>query len=897
MGHAGRGDRARAAAGMTSPPLWQRWRARRAQREAEIDAEIQAHLDLEASEQRELGLSPLEADEAALRAFGNTLLVREDTRQAWRWGGEQIAQDVRYAVRTMRRSPGVAMAAVFTLALGIGVNTAIFSLADALLFRPLAIRDPDTIFTLRSTSPESTSDGISYPDFKDLRERSQAFEGLVAHRLALLAVAKSADVLPQMRMGMRVSPEFFQMLGVQPALGRGFLPEETDIPGRDAVAVLGHQFWLTEFGGDPQVIGRTLQVAQTTVTIVGVVPAGFTGMDPVIQPFLYVPATLGNSRLIEDRSERGFIVRGRLRGGITRERAQAELARIAATLTQQFPDTNRNRSISVRTEWQLRQEQAPALFPMVTLLVVLASVVLVIVCANVANLLLARARSRSREIAIRLAIGCGQFRLLRQLLTESIVLALTGSVVALGLTVVVIRYLSSIRIPTDTPMVIGVQMDTRVLLFSMIAALTCALAFGFAPAWQLARTHLVTALKREDVALPGRRRRMIGRQALVVGQITLSLVLLVTAGIMLEAFRKTLVRDPGFRIDGIMMTEFDPALIGYTDAQSRAFYQQLVDRARTLPGVRAASLSRAIPFRPNFTEQLVVPEQYQLPQGQQGLRISTNTVDEAYFDTMGIAIVRGRPFTIDDRPAGRLAAIVNETFAAVYWPNQDPIGKRLRLGATGEWSEVVGVSRTTRYLSVAEPPTPHLYLALAQHPQSRMTLLVHASGDPLATAEPLRHVVQSLDPHMPVFNVRTLRAMYQDGALGTQRLVMQMVSAMALLALALAVVGLYAVMAYSVGRRMREFGVRMSVGARRSDILELVLRDGLRLAATGITLGLLLSLPIGRVLSANLAGVGPVNVWAFLVVPLGLLLVALAACLVPAWRASMVNPTTVLRLE
>jgi putative ABC transport system permease protein len=897
MGHAGRGDRARATAGMTSPLRWRRWRARRAQREAEIDAEIQAHLDLEASEQRERGLSALEADHAARRAFGNTLLVREDARNAWRWAGEQTAQDVRFAIRMMRRSPGVTIAAVFTLAVGIGLNTAIFSFADALLFRPLAIRHPDTVVTIRSTSPEAAFDGISYPDFKDFRERNEVFEGLIAHRLALLAVAKSADDLPRMRMGMRVSRDFFQMLGVQPVLGRAFLPDETDVPGRDAVAVLGHHFWISEFGGDPNVIGRTMLVAQTAVTIVGVAPSRFTGMDPVIQPYLYVPASLGNPSVLAQRGERGFIVRGRLRRGISRERAQAELAAIAATLANQFPDTNRNRGVSIRTERQLRQEQAPALFPMVALLLVLAAVVLAVVCFNVANLLMARARVRSREIAIRLAIGSGQPRLMRQLFTESIVLALAGGLVGVGLSVLVMQYLSAIRIPTDTPMVIAVQMDHRVLVFSAVAAVACALAFGLAPGWQLFRTDLITTLKRDDVTLPARRRSMFGRQTLVVGQIALSLLLLITAGIMLEAFRKMLVLDPGFRIDGIMMTEFDPGLIGYSEEQSRAFYQQLVDRARTVPGVRAVSLARAIPFRPNFTEQLIVPEHYQLPPGQQGVRVSTNVVDEGYFQTMGVAIMRGRPFTVDDRPEGRRTAIVNDTFAAMYWPNQDPIGKRLRLDAQGKWTEVVAVSRTARYLSVAEPPTPHVYLPLSQHPQSRLTLLVDVAGDALAIADPLRDLVRSLDLNMPVFNVRTLRAMYHDGALGTQRLVLQMVGVMALLALALAVVGLYAVMTYSVGRRMREFGVRISVGARRTDILALVLGDGLRVAAAGILLGLLLSVPIRRLLSVHLVGVGPVSLWTFLVVPLALSLVAVMACLAPAWRASIVNPTTVLRLE
>lgn len=890
MGHARGSHRARDATSVNDqrPP----------DRDREIDAEIQAHLDLEAAEQRDRGLSPREARLAARRAFGSVAFVHEEVRAVWTWTLiEQLAQDLRYAIRTMRRSPGFALTAILSLAMGIGVNVGIFSLADALLFRPLAIRQPNAVVVLRSTSADTAFDGISYPDFTDLRDTSRSFDGLIAHRLALLPVARSAEAVPQMRMGMKVSGDFFQTLGVTPILGRSFLPEETDVAGRDTVAVLGHGFWVNEFGSDPAIVGRTLQVSQTTVTIVGVAPRTFTGMDPIIQPFLYVPASLGEPRLSERRDDRGFLVRGRLRDGVTRDRAQAELAGLATGLAEQHPNTNRGRGLIVKTEMQMRQEQAPAIVPVVVLLLVLSTLVLAIVCANVANLCLARARARSREIAIRLAIGSGQLRLVRQLLTESVVLALAGGVAGIALGLLVIRYLRSLRIPTDTPMAIAVQLDARVLIFSLLAAGVSAIAFGLVPAWQAGRTELVGALKRSDAGAIPHRRRMLGRQALVVGQIALSLVLLVTAGLMRDAFRKMLVVDPGFRTDRIMMMEFDPTMIGYTPDQARDLYRQLVDRTRALPGVQAATLARAIPFRPNFTDELIVPERYQLPAGQDGVRVATNVIDEAYFDTMRTGILRGRAFTIDDRPESRRTAIVNETFATLYWPNQDALGKRLRLGPQGEWIEVVGIARTAKYLYIAEPPTPYVYLPLAQHPRTRLTLLVHTAGDPLAVVDPLRQVVRALDTRLPIFNVRSLQAIYRDGALGTQRLVLAMVTTMGLLGLALAVVGLYAVVAYSVGRRMREFGVRMSVGAGRGDILRLVLREGLGLAAVGIVVGLMLSVPVERVFGAALVGLGPLSPWTLVIVPCGLALVTVAACLAPAWRASLVNPTTVLRLE
>jgi putative ABC transport system permease protein len=899
---------------------WQRWREQRERQEAELAAEIRDHLELEAAEQRESGVPPQEADAAARRAFGNVGLVEQEVRDAWGWTAmEQLAQDVRYALRTMRRSPGFALTAVLSLALGIGVNTGIFSLADALLFRPLAIREPDTLVTLRSTSPESAFEGVSYPDFKDLRDRSRSFDGLIAHRLSVLAVASSPDAVPQMRMGMKVSRDFFQVLGVEPMLGRAFLPEETEVPGRDAVVVLSHHFWTNEFHADRSIIGRTIQVNHMPVTVVGVAPPQFTGMDPIIQPYLYAPVTLGESRsstsssspsldastgtrdrnalsVIDDRGEHGFIVRGRLRDGVTREHAQAELGALARTLATDYPDTNRGRGLAVRTELQLRQEQAPAIAPVVVLLLALSGLVLAIVCANVANLFLSRARARSREIAIRLAIGSGQFRLVRQLLTESIVLAIAGGVAGLALGLGVIRYLRSIRIPTDTPMVIAVQLDTRVLVFSLAVALVSAIAFGLAPAWQASRTDLVTSLKRTDVS-PPRRRRMVGRQTLVVAQVALSLVLLVTAGLMLDAFRKMLVLDPGFRTDHLLMIELDPSLAQYSASQSNALYRQLVDRTRALPGVRSAALARGIPFRPNFTETLIVPEGYRLPPGVAGVSTSTNAIDESYFETMRIAMLRGRAFTLEDREDSRRTAIVNDTFARTYWPNVDPIGRRLRITPDGPWIEVVGVARTVKYLYLAEAPQPYVYLPIAQHPRSRLTLLVQTEGDPRMMADPLRQVVHGIDARLPVFNVRTMETMYQEGAIGMQRLIMQMVSSMGVLGLCLAVVGLYAVVAYSVGRRMREFGVRMSVGASRGDILRLVLRESLKLSALGIVLGVALSVPIQRFLGLALVGLGPLSPWTLVIVPCGLVLVTMAACLAPAWRASQVDPTMVLRLE
>jgi predicted permease len=882
------------------------WRTRRERQDADLRAELQTHLELEAEDQRDRGLDPHQARAAARRAFGNFAVVREEVQDVWRWATvEQFVQDVRYALVTMRRSPGFAVAAVFSLALGIGVNAGIFSFADAVVFRPLPIQDPGSLVVIRSTSPENPFSGESYPDFKDLRERNRSFSALIAHRLWVFPFAKSPDAVPQMRMSMKVSRDFFQTLGVEPVLGRAFLPEETEVPGRDAVVVLSYGFWVSEFASDPHAIGRVIQIGQIPVTIVGVAPASFTGMDPIIQPFMFVPAPLGEklnqdpakpaASVLRRRDELGFVVRGRLREGVSRAQAQADVAALARALEEEFPNTNRRRSAAVRTELELRGEQAPGLLPIMVLLLGLSGLVLAIVCANVANLFLSRARARSREIAIRLAIGAGQFRLIRQLLTESAVIGFAGGVAGLALAFGVVRYLQSIRIPTDTPMAIAAQVDVRLLEFSAAAALISALAFGVVPAWQAARTDLVSALKRSDAS--SRRRRILGRQALVVGQIAVSLVLLVAAGLMLDGFRRMLVLDTGFRTDHVLMMEFDPGTIGYSGQQTRDFYDQLVARTRALPVVQSAGLSRAIPFRPSFSEELLVPEGYQLPAGQEGVRTSTNTVGDGYFATLGIAIVSGRAFGREDTADSPPSAIVNETFATTYWPGQNPIGKRVRLGSGGGWSEVVGVARTTKYLQITERPQPYVYLPLEQHRINRLTLLIHTAGDPLAAADPVRSIVRSLDATLPIANTRTMQTLYEDGALGIQRLILELVATMGLLGLCLALVGIYAVVSYSVRRRMREFGVRLSIGASQADILRLVLKEGLVLAGIGVLFGMLLSLPVQRALGTALAGLGPLDTTTLALVPIGLIVVALAACLGPAWRASRVDPCLVLRLD
>jgi predicted permease len=478
-------------------------------------------------------------------------------------------------------------------------------------------------------------------------------------------------------------------------------------------------------------------------------------MDIYVHPAFYAPLTM-MQRLgtiaadpLEDRANRFLQVKGRLQPGVSREQAQAELIGIAKNMEKAYPTTNHSHSITVQTELQARYQQDPYDSSLVVTLMELAGLVLLIACANVANLLLARARSRSREIAIRLAIGAGRWRLLRQLLIESAALSSLGGLLGLGFGYLGIRFLQTIQIPTDLPIVLMIQLDRRVLLFSLFVSVASTLLFGLAPAWQAARTDLIPSLRAAGLTASARR-RTIGRDALVIGQVALSLVLLVASGMLLGGFRKALGLNPGFRTDHIMTMQFDTALVRYTPEQSRLFYRNLADRTRALPGVRSAALAEAIPLSPGQSSQVVIPDGYQFVVGQESAKELGEAVDENYFSTMRVALVRGRTFAASDKADSLPVAIVNEAFAAQYWPNQDAIGKRIRIKDTkGPLVEVVGIAKTARYMFIAEPPIPYIYFPYSQQPASAMAVLVETAGDPASIAAPLRDLVRSLDPNVP----------------------------------------------------------------------------------------------------------------------------------------------------
>jgi predicted permease len=811
-------------------------------------------------------------------------------------------QDVRYAFRLLLKNPGFTAIAVLSLALGIGANSAIFSLADALLLRPLPILAPSDVMNISTSTPDNPFGAVSYPNYLDLRARSQSFDGMTAFELSTLSIATSPQALPQIYAGVVASDNFFQTLGVKPILGRGFLPEEGKVPGRDAVAVISYDFWQTQYANDPSAVGRSIRVKGVDFTIVGVAPRSFTGIDQYFHPAVYLPAMIsqrlnaGTTNPLENRGDHSYSIKARLKPGVSREKAQAELATLWSSLQEQFPDNNRNLKIVVQTELQTRVSREGPDAALIALLMGLVGVVLLIACANVASLLLGRARARTREIALRLSLGATRSRLLSQLLTESLLLSLIGGALGLWVAYGGILFFRTIPIPSEPPITIVPLVDARVLLFSALVAVASAVLFGLAPALRALKPDLVPSLKPSNAQ--GFGGRTIGRNILVVGQIALSMALLIAAGMLLTGFRKMLASDPGFAVDHRLMVGFNTSLVRYSPDQTHDFYRKLVEQARELAGVRTASLARSVPFLPDQYGVSVVPEGYQFPKGQTSESMVGNIVDERYFQTMNVAVEHGRAFTPDDKAGAPLVAIVNQEFANAYWPNQEALGKRFHLNdAKSPLLQIVGVTRTNKYLFIGESPTKFLYLPFAQNPSQQMLLMVETAGDPGPAAAQVRDLVRRIDPNQPVFNVRTLSTFYEQRAVEVPWMITKLISTMGLMGLTLALVGLYGLITYSVARRTQEIGIRMAIGADRRSVLRMILRQGLTLSLFGIAVGGVITVAVKKVLTAALSGLGSLNTITLVVVPIVLVVVTLAACYIPARRASMVDPMVALRYE
>ncbi len=880
--------------------------------EQDLDEEVRAAFDLCVEERTKAGMRPDAARRAASLEFGRVEAVKDGVRDV-RAGAilDALRQDVRQAIRTLTRSPGFTIVAAVSLALGIGANSALFSLHDSLILRPLPVRDPDAIVTVTASSREDeiSGAGMAYANFRDVRERSRSFDGMVATALQSVSFARRRQDVREMRIGMLVSDGFFDVLGVQAGWGRRFAADEGRVPGRDAVVVLGYDFWHNVLGGDPSIVNAAVVINGVDFIVAGIMPERFTGLHQYIRPAFYVPLTmaarLGVSRddWRESRSDRRFVVKGRLAPGVSRTAAQAEVSAIWKELARQYPTENAARTVAVRTELQERIHTDSANAILIGVMTALGIIVLAIACANVANLMLGRARARAREIAVRLALGISRLRLLQQLLIESLLLALAGSALGVAVAYGGTRFLAASAqtiVPTAVPIVIDPQLDMRMLVFTLVATVASALLFGVAPAWQSLRTDLVPALKSAEPGLPIRQ-RTIGRDVLVVAQVAMSMMLLVATVIMLDGVRRTLKTDPGFRRDHLLMLSTDTSLLRYTPAQTHEFYRTLVEQAHAVPGVTSAALASAIPFGDvaRYFPAKVMPDGYQFPKGEASAQVPAAIVDEHYFATARTRIVFGRDFTAADRADSRTVAIVNDQFGKVYWPGQNAVGKRMRLaGKDAGWVEIVGVAETGHYFFVGESPLPFVYFPFAQREQEQMTLLVEtANRDASPLAAPLRDLVRRIDINQPVFGVETASEHYERRAMAPRLMVSRTAGAMGVIGLTLALVGLYGLVAYSVARRTRELGIRIAIGASRWDVLKMVLRQGMTLAMAGIMFGGAGSIVVARVLTSAAVGSGNPTVAVYAIVPLLLVGLTLTASYVPARRASRVDPLNALRCD
>jgi predicted permease len=778
---------------------------------------------------------------------------------------------------------------------------------DALIFRPYPVPHPSNVVTLVGTTHDSSYENFSYREYRDIRDNTKSYDGVIAYA-EMQAVGFSAEpgVTPRIKGGVMVSGNFFRVLGVEPGLGRGFRADEDQVPGRDAVVVLGPDFWRHEFASDPGVVGKTIRLNGTMFTVIGVAPDSFPGLLTFGHPDLYVPLAMApvfstnlGKNFFEDRDDRELTVKARLKMGTSLQDARNELAVLAKGFERDYPNVTRSRGAAVYTQFQTRTiEDDNWKFGVV--FVILALAVLLVACTNVAGLLLSRARERAREIAVRLALGAGRLRLIRLLLTESLILAILGGLAGIAIGYGVIEWFHSkdtIVFATELPLAVPFQMDKRVLLVCVGLSVLSAFLCGLAPALQSTRVDLVNALKSADVEVPGRK-RLWGRNMLVVAQVSMSLMLLTAAFLMARGFEHDLMLDTGFTKDHLLMTTFDPRLIQYNATQTQQFYKLLAERMRETPGVQSEALTQNIPLgNDDFDGVTFVPDGFTMPPDRENFTVTMDTIDEGYFDTMGITILRGRAFAATDTADAPRVTIVNAHFAKHYWPGGDAVGKHIRLdNSAGAPVEIVGVAQTIKYQNMATP-ADFVYMPLAQHPVARMVLLLRSSGDPLQLLQPVKDAVRSLDPNLPLLQTRAYEEFYLNQAVRGPQIAIDLVGTMGLVGLLLAIAGLYGLVAYNVSRRTREIGIRMALGAVSSDVLRLVMGKGFVLVGTGTALGLVMGFALEQLMNSMLFDSGGVDVVAYLIVVPSLFLVAMLAAYVPARRACRIAPTQALRYE
>jgi putative ABC transport system permease protein len=865
--------------------------------DADLDQELRSHLEMAVERNLRQGMNPQQARRQALLDLGGV----EQTKQVYRQQRglpmiETALQDLRIGFRMLRRSPGFSALAILCLTLGIGANAAVFSWIEGILFRPYpAVVHQEQLFALTGTA-RGEADLTSWPDLLDLQKSCTLVDSFIVTKImgTTLSIGDRAEVTT----GSIVSANYFDAIGVHPILGRGF--ETGEDSGRNAhpVTVISYQLWKGRFKGDPQIIGKTQRLNGVMHTIVGVTPEGFYGTFVGWAMQFWVPASMeenfeAGGYKLEDRGARWIEAYVRLKPGVTLSQAQQEISAVAKRLENDYPATNRGRGVKLWPLWQTPFNNARTLLPTLEIMLAVVAFVLLIACANVGNLLLVRSFARRHEMTVRVAIGAGRGRLLKQLLTEGLILAAFGA--AGGLLVAHwCRHALVLLFPVrgGVAMHLPGEIDWRVLGLSAGVCLVATLLLGLVPALQTRNLDLAGALKAESAGVVGGRGRAWVRSGLVVLQVSLSFVLLVGAGLLLLSLQRIRTTSPGFSTHNVVDTAVTLVAAGYDVQRARTFQDELLDRVKVLPGVESAAFGRMTPLSyGSYSSSPIAVDGYQPPPEEQPI-VQYNEVGPDYFATLGIPMISGREFKRADDEQAALVAVVNETMAAQYWRGKNPIGERLQV--KGRWMQVVGVAKDSKYQSVRETPKPFFYVPLRQNFSRGAGLYIRTPLSPETMATALTREVHALDPDLALYEVISLQEQL-DRSTSPQLVAVTLVGVLGGLALLLSGIGLYGVMSYAVSQSTRELGLRMALGAGASNLLRLVMSRGLSLTAGGLLLGAAAALGLTRLLGNLLYKVSPRDPLAFGSAFVVMTIAALAACFLPAWRATRTDPARVLR--
>jgi len=820
-------------------------------------------------------------------------------------------QDLKFGARLLVKSPGFTVIAALSLALGIGANTTIFTLINAVLLNPLPVEDPSqlvSVFATDERNQEAAGFGflqLSPANFRDLRDQNSVFSGMTAYQGLPLSLSGGHGE-PEQVFGEIATGNYFGVLGAKPLIGRGFLPDEDAMPGAKLVCVLGYGEWQKRFGGDRSIVGREIDLNGHKFTVVGVMPQNFKGTNAIGAPALWVPymtyqqTTAGIfQELIRPESRRGLIFNatGRLKPGVTVQQAEANLKTIAGQLAKEYPNENGGRNVTVvpLAQATINPGFRGNIVMAGGLLMTIVGLVLLIACANVANLLLARASVRQKEIAVRLSLGASRSRLILQLLSEGTLLAMLGGIAGLLLAYWAQNLLWSYRPPFLQADAINLQPDLRVLFFTLAVSLVTGIVFGLTPAIQASRPDLVVELKEKTSAPTGSNRLFGLRNLLVASQVALSLVALVGAGLFLRSLQNAQQISPGFDVERLATVSFDLGGQGYTEIRGQQFQQRALERAAAIPGVRSASLASTIPLFQGGFARTVFLEGQDTSDRRAGKLVNITVASGRYFEVMGIPLMRGRAFNDVDQSNTPSVVVINETMAKRFWPDQDPIGKRFKFFGQENFQQVIGIAKDSKYNFIGEDPLPYIYQALTQAYQPAVSLLVRADN-PAAVLGTLRGEIQQLDRVMPLTGVFTLNDIFEQ-SLWAPKMGASLLLIFAFLSLLLAVIGIYGVMAYAVNQRTREIGIRMALGATRGEVQRMIVIQGFRLTLLGVVVGLAASLATSRLIATLLINVSPTDVVTFVAVPVVLSIAALAASFLPARRATRIDPMIALRYE